>query len=227
MQQENPASTDKTRLRELAEDVLQEDVKAIESILHLHSQKAPFYPDVVEKIFDLDRRFWGVGIRHSVIVEDKYYFPYDASYSRVLLPLRYMLSHLGYTYYDDTGAKLVLQASDGYLEASAKTMFSTYRFRDMSLVTLTQMPAFRRRIEPPVKDHVANFAEMVSSPTYLHPDDVPNYKFADALYVYFMARFYGLHLQSYSGALRDMEIQVEEATRRQDFFYGTALPIVP
>ena len=196
-------------------------------IIHMHEQGASYSEDVLPVLLGADKLIDGAGTHHSVLLGDRYCYPYNEEFEGVLRPLRYVIAELGLSYKRMHSARFFVQNSGGHLEGCLK-MVSSKRLQGKPLGTLLGHKSVQARFASLPLNAMISFTKSAVNPAkhdYHGQGPEPLFLFADAVYSYFLARHFGALLLGAANKLEPLISAITRATEDQSFFRGDPLPV--
>ena len=224
-----PIMPETSRLESLAEEHLPDVAHVRSELARMEAASPPFNPQVHEFLIEADRQIPGAGIHTAVwIGSDKYDYPFDYDFERVLRPLRYIPTYLSLAWGDPIHVRAVVQNSTAHLEGCVKKALSKVDAKQ-PLGALLGTPAAKKLMSADALAGASEFVRLVGNPSkHDYTNDRHHgsvFIYEDAVLAYFLARRFGAQALEASADLDDLITATEDATRHDRYFRGTQLPI--
>ncbi len=224
-----PIMPEASRLESLAEEHLPDVDHVRSEMARLEAASPPFNPQVHEFLMEVDRQIPGAGIHSAVWVgSDRYDYPFDYDFERVLRPLRYIPTYLSLAWGDPIHVRAVVQNATAHLEGCVKKALDKADAKQ-PLGALLGTPAAKNLMSADSLAGASEFVRLVGNPSkHDYTNDRHHgsvFIYEDAVLAYFLSRRFGAQALEASGQLDDLVAAAEDATRHDRYFRGAQLPI--
>ena len=200
----------------------------LRKILILQEKKDPFKKHALKLLMEAEEMIPGAGIHYSIIKGNRYTYPADYKFERVVRPLRYALNELGGAYTGFHSARYSVEASGGHLEGCIKTLLGWPRNRK-PLGALTKTRKIQKILGKELAEDISRFTDLAVNPAkheYVSKDGLkPVLQFADALFAHFLARHFGAIILEKANALDYIEALRPVIGRKIQCFPGAPFPV--
>ena len=224
-----PIMPERSRLEPLARSCLPDAHHVLAELERLRAAAVPFKPAVHDFLVGIDREIPGAGI-HSAVWQapDRYHYPFDYEFERVLRPLRYVPTYLSSAWHDSIHVRAVVSNAAAHLEGCVKKALRKDAARQ-PLGVLLGTSAAKRLLGDETTADMVEFVRLVGNPSkHDYTNDRsrgPVFIYADAVLAYFLARRFGADALAASGQIDALLASVEDATRHDRYFRGAQLPV--
>ena len=179
----------------------------LDKIIYLQKNKESLRKKALQILLKAEETIPGAGMHYSIIKDNNYSYPASYKFEDIVRPLRYSLNYLGYTYEQVPFSRSSIMTSGGHLEGCIKSFFR-YPSTKRPLGQLIKHNKLSKIFEKSLLDDMTILTNLAFNPAkhkYSSEDFGEIFKFSDALYVHFLARYFGSIALDKAKILQDIE----------------------
>ena len=224
-----PLPPPQSRLLPLADKHLTQIRPLLDEALEARRRGDSYQHHIFPPLIEADRQIPGAGI-HSAVRTDQhgYRFPFDKDFEGVLRPLRYIPDYLGIACTNDLFFRCSVEMAGAHLEGCVKSAARTHGEPERRLrIPLGTLLGSRFVKDLLNEDHIADMATFTRLALNPAKHDFTNdqhrgpvFIYEDAVYAYFLARYFGSVALQASGSLNTLIAAVTDSARHDRYFWG-------
>lgn len=229
-----PLSDDSNpRLRELGASWLSNVCPQLEEAIGRQKNGMSFNLEVLPTLLEADAVIPGPGMQSAVWNEGRYWYPFNEEFELILRPLRYITAYLNQACYQSVFTRAVIETAGGHLEGCLKDLCRTKgklrSYPQKPLGALIKKRVVKQGLPDEIINGIGQLTHLAVNPAkheYTNKGNTGSvFSFGDAVYAYFLARWFGAAVLDASKRIGDVSEAVENAAARRDFFRGTPLTV--